>query len=184
VTGRRVDFHWWQRGIGYCSKDFSGYGSQQARVRARTVGPKGGKARWNYSTVNSAQRFSADIIDTSERARANYRYVIGQHYCCRDIRAGSANLPLCANNSNVCVSGRLPARSVMICEREWHCDCHIACGVGDQRHEQGKPTIDACRMSIAMPCSLSFLVHFGLMRSGFSHCKTLAIGHRLITYFL
>ena len=47
-----------------------------------------------------------NIIDTSERARANNWYVIGQHYCY--IRASSANLQLCAKRLNVCVSDRFP----------------------------------------------------------------------------
>ena len=61
ATEPMVDFHWWQRGIGYCSKDSSGYGSEQARELApELLGRKGGKATGgNYSTGQTAQRLSA-----------------------------------------------------------------------------------------------------------------------------
>ena len=42
---------------------------------------------------------------------------LGGILVCEDIRASSANLQLCAKILNVCVSGTLSARSVMMCER-------------------------------------------------------------------
>ena len=82
ATKPRVDFHWWQRGIGYCSKDSSGYGSQQARELAPELwGREGGKATGG-KLFHREERpaLERNIIDTSERAHANYRYVIGQHF--------------------------------------------------------------------------------------------------------
>jgi hypothetical protein len=69
----------------------------------------------DYSTVNSAQRLSATLsIRPSGRAQI-IDMGLGTILVCKDIRTSSANLQLCAKN--LCVSDRLSARSVMICER-------------------------------------------------------------------
>ena len=78
ATTPRVDFHWWQRGIGYRSKDSS---SQQAREVAPELEDQREESyRWKLFHREERPALERYIIDTSERARANYRYVIGQHF--------------------------------------------------------------------------------------------------------
>ena len=67
--------------IRHGSKDFSGYGSRQARELAPELsGPKGGKATVELFHREKRPALKRYIIDTSEWTRAGYRYVIGQHF--------------------------------------------------------------------------------------------------------
>ena len=65
------------------------YGHEQGSGEARPtsaelarelLGPKGEKLRWKLFHREERPTLERNIIDTSERARANYRYVIGQHF--------------------------------------------------------------------------------------------------------
>ena len=76
------------------SKEFSGFGIPAgARVSARALLiEKEAKLRWKLFHREECPTPERNIIDTSEWARANYRYVMGQHLGL--LRAGSANLQL------------------------------------------------------------------------------------------
>jgi hypothetical protein len=54
---------------------------------------KGESYGWKLFHREECQALESNIIDTSERACANYRYVSGQHFgLLRDIRGATANL--------------------------------------------------------------------------------------------
>jgi hypothetical protein len=96
-------------------KDGCGYGPQQRPKERQSIGAiKEGSDRRKLFHREKRPALERNIIDTSERARTNYRYVIGQHLACEDIRVGTANLQLCAKIVNVYVFDRLSARSVAI----------------------------------------------------------------------
>jgi hypothetical protein len=101
-------------------RSFSGYRSlkrDNERQNLRTEGRRvtGGKL-FHREERPTLER---NIIDTSERARASYRYMIGQHFGLVNLyERGRRTCNSLQSNLNVCVSGRLSGRSVMICERE------------------------------------------------------------------
>jgi hypothetical protein len=80
ATKPKVDFHWWQVVLVIARRTLLDTGPskrEKSRQNLRTEGRRatGGKL---FHRENRPAR-ERDIIDTSERARANYRYVIGQH---------------------------------------------------------------------------------------------------------
>jgi hypothetical protein len=93
---------------------------RSARRSARVFGAiKEGSDRRKLFHLEERPALKRDIIDTSERARANYRYMIGQHFGLVNLyERGRRTCNSLQSNLNVCVSGRLSGRSVMICERE------------------------------------------------------------------
>ena len=76
---------------------FSGYQGPNKRenYRPRLWGPKGGKATVELFHREERPALERHTIDTSEWTRASHRHVMGKHFGL-DIRAGSANLQLCA----------------------------------------------------------------------------------------
>jgi hypothetical protein len=133
---------------------------RSARRSARVFGAiKEGSDRRKLFHREERPALKRDIIDTSERARTNYRYVIGQHSSCKDIRASSANLQLCAKNLNVCVSCRLSTRSVMICERKWQRGLSHCLRVGDpalqrftREHREDRPRGRSAPLPVTAHC--------------------------------
>jgi hypothetical protein len=82
VTMTRVSFHRRQRVLEIDRKSFSEYGIQtSARTSARVLGTERKEScRWKLFHREERPTLERNIIDTSERARASYRYVIGQHF--------------------------------------------------------------------------------------------------------
>ena len=70
------------KSIGNGLTEFSGYGIQtSARASARALGTEWRESyRWKLFHREERPALKRNIIDTSELARASYRYVIGQHF--------------------------------------------------------------------------------------------------------
>ena len=77
----RIDCHWWQRVFGYGWKDGCGYGPQKRSKERQSFGAiEERRDRRKLFHREERPTLERNIIDTSERARANYRYLIGQHF--------------------------------------------------------------------------------------------------------
>ena len=68
------------RVFGYGSNEFVDWVQKAREVRQSFGDEKEGKRRWKLFHREERPTLERNIIDTSERARANYRYVIGQHF--------------------------------------------------------------------------------------------------------
>ena len=81
VATSRVDFHLWQRVFGF---DRGKVRIWVPKARERTPESCGVERResygWKLLHREEGPTLERDTIDTPERARTNYRYVIGQHF--------------------------------------------------------------------------------------------------------
>ena len=107
ATRPRVDFHWWRRVLDLGRRGFLDTGSQQAQELAPELWGTERRESYGWKLFHREERpaLERNIIDTSEWARANYRYVIGQHFgLCKRYTSGHSELAtLCKEFDRLCI---------------------------------------------------------------------------------